>query len=69
MRPDLPSTLVVAALATGCTPLPDPPPAEDVAACKDQQLGETGFDWSCCDVWMKTCLSEGKPDCEWICNG
>lgn len=67
--------LLGAALVAGCgttttTTLPDPPTAEELAACEGKDMGDTDFDWSCCEVWAKQCEAEGRGDeCMWICNG
>lgn len=69
MSPDLKLPLVGAVLLAGCEERPDPPTTEALAACEDEQMGDSGFDWSCCDVWIQECMANGDDGCEWICNG
>lgn len=49
-----------------------PPTAEELAACEDEGFGDSDFDWTCCDVWYRQCVADGRDiedDCGWICNG
>ncbi|MCB9794668.1 MAG: hypothetical protein H6741_18300 [Alphaproteobacteria bacterium] len=71
MPPDLRAPLVGVALLAGCD-RPDPPSEEALEACEGQSLGETGFDWSCCEVWTQECRADWtrrQSECDWICNG
>ena len=73
MNPRLTPGVVGAALATSCdkTEGYEMPSDEELAACDDQDMGDTGFDWDCCDVWYQECMAEGRgeDECMWICNG
>lgn len=56
-------------LVVACGPAVEPPSAEELEACEDQSIGDSGFDWSCCDVWAQECRANRDGGCEWICNG
>ena len=60
-------------LATSCdnTQGYEMPSQEELEACEDQSMGDTGFDWDCCDIWYRECMAEGRgeDECMWICNG
>ncbi|MCB9794667.1 MAG: hypothetical protein H6741_18295 [Alphaproteobacteria bacterium] len=71
-----PAPLIGATLLAACTEpseTPDPPSEEALEACEGQNMGDSDFDWSCCQVWTDECRADQQrqndSECMWICNG